>query len=68
VLGAKPNRACAVGIYFMIGTLGVVNYLCTCIAINLFVTIVLGLNPIRMGKSTRFPDCGQWLAAPTPPP
>ncbi|CAK9780256.1 unnamed protein product [Cutaneotrichosporon oleaginosum] len=33
----------------MIGTLGVVNYLCTCIAINLFVTIVLGLNPIRMG-------------------
>lgn len=48
VLGSKPDRACAVGIYFMIGTLGVVNYLCTAIAVNLAITIVLGLNPIML--------------------
>ncbi|BEI92232.1 uncharacterized protein CcaverHIS019_0410520 [Cutaneotrichosporon cavernicola] len=61
VLAARPNHACAVGIYFMIGTLSVVNFLCTCIAINLFVTIVLGLNPIRMGLERWYIGCSIFL-------
>ncbi|WVQ66773.1 uncharacterized protein L199_004964 [Kwoniella botswanensis] len=49
VVEYKKTKACVAGAYFMIGTIGVVNWLCTCIAINLMVTICFNHNPIQLG-------------------
>ncbi|OCF61500.1 hypothetical protein L486_01148 [Kwoniella mangroviensis CBS 10435] len=49
VVEYKKTKACVAGAYFMIGTIGVVNWLCTCIAINLMVTICFNRNPIQLG-------------------
>ncbi|WWC95090.1 hypothetical protein V866_001942 [Kwoniella sp. B9012] len=49
VVEYKETKACVAGAYFMIGTIGVVNWLCTCIAINLMVTICFNHNPIQLG-------------------
>ncbi|WVF67370.1 hypothetical protein IAT40_002125 [Kwoniella sp. CBS 6097] len=43
------TRACIGGAYVMIGTIGVNNWLCTCIAVNLMMTICFNRNPISLG-------------------
>lgn len=63
---ATPNPLCAADVYWMLATLGVsvisivngvtltpsrVNYLCTCIAINLMLTICFDINPIERRES-----------------
>ncbi|KAK4687652.1 hypothetical protein P7C73_g2467, partial [Tremellales sp. Uapishka_1] len=49
VLGIGPENAmCSSTMYFVIAAMGVVNCLCTCIAINLMLTITFGLNPIAL--------------------
>lgn len=53
VSGAK----CAVGIYLLIAPMGVVNYLCTCIAINLMLIICFGVNP-NGKRLERYYVCG----------
>ncbi|WVQ94966.1 hypothetical protein IAU59_002057 [Kwoniella sp. CBS 9459] len=45
---AKTN-ACIGGAYVMIGTIGVNNWLCTCIAVNLMMSICFNRNPISLG-------------------
>ncbi|KAK4686183.1 hypothetical protein P7C73_g3946, partial [Tremellales sp. Uapishka_1] len=42
---------CSTGIYFVVAILGVVNYLYTCIAVNLMLTICFGVNPIKNRES-----------------
>ncbi|WWC91966.1 uncharacterized protein L201_006919 [Kwoniella dendrophila CBS 6074] len=49
VVTYSKTKACVVGAYFMISIVGVVNWLCTCIAINLMITICFNRNPIQMG-------------------
>nr|XP_031860363.1 uncharacterized protein CI109_004251 [Kwoniella shandongensis]KAA5527435.1 hypothetical protein CI109_004251 [Kwoniella shandongensis] len=49
VLRIAKTKGCVVGVYFMLGSMGVVNYLCTCIAINLMMTICFQSNPIALG-------------------
>ncbi|WWD19883.1 hypothetical protein CI109_104352 [Kwoniella shandongensis] len=38
---------CTPGVYFLVGTMGIANFLCTCIAINLMLTICFGIDPIQ---------------------
>ncbi|KAI9638993.1 uncharacterized protein MKK02DRAFT_42023 [Dioszegia hungarica] len=43
------NGLCASSLYFMIAAMTTVNYLCTCIAVNLMLTITFGFNPVKLG-------------------
>ncbi|WVW86435.1 hypothetical protein I302_108483 [Kwoniella bestiolae CBS 10118] len=43
------TKACIAGAYFQVGTLGVVNWMCTCIAVNLMITICFNRDPIGLG-------------------
>ncbi|KAK8853455.1 hypothetical protein IAR55_004162 [Kwoniella newhampshirensis] len=45
--GIFGARGCTSGVYFLVGTMGVANYLCTFIAINLMLTICFGIDPIQ---------------------
>ncbi|WOO76394.1 uncharacterized protein LOC62_01G000018 [Vanrija pseudolonga] len=49
ITGRTPPRVCSAFVYFMMAYMGVVNYLVSFIAVNLAITIVWGLNPIRLG-------------------
>ncbi|KAK8853456.1 hypothetical protein IAR55_004163 [Kwoniella newhampshirensis] len=49
VVRLAKTQGCVVGIYFLLGSMGVVNYLFTCTALNLMMTICFQSNPVALG-------------------